>query len=451
MNLIRTFALIASFHLAAHPVAAVTANWPQFRGSQANGLSDDPVPITWNVESGENVLWQTAVPGLGHASPIVWEDRVYVATAVKASGKAELKIGLYGSGKSYTEKEPHQWRLLCFDRQSGKTLWDKLGHEAVPRQERHTKATHCNSTPATDGRRIVAIFGSEGLFCFDMTGERLWHKDLGKMDAGPYNDRTLQWSFASSPVLHQDRVIVQCDVNSEQFLAMFDARDGRQLWRVSRDEAGGTWCTPAVAARDGGQQILVNGWKHIGGFDFDTGRSLWRLEGGGDIPVPTPVVAHGLVFLTSAHGKFRPMRAVRLDATGDITPPDISETNKHVAWCHPRQGSYMQTPIVVSTLLFSVDSVGALTCFDARTGKIHYTERLSSGSQGFTASPVAADGKLYVTGEQGDVFVVPAIDKFSVLATNKLGDICLSTPALSRGTAFFRTGEKLIAIGAVRR
>src|SRR5678815_4049643 len=162
----------------------LAANWPQFRGPQASGVSDSATPpLTWDVDAGRNVRWQQPIPGLAHASPIVWNDRIYLATAVKPGPKAELKVGLYGAGDSYVEKVPHQWRLLCLDPGTGKVLWNKLGLEAVPRLERHTKATQCNSTPATDGQCIVAMFGSEGLFCFDMQGELRWRKDLGKLHA----------------------------------------------------------------------------------------------------------------------------------------------------------------------------------------------------------------------------------------------------------------------------
>ncbi|MBI3880508.1 MAG: PQQ-binding-like beta-propeller repeat protein [Verrucomicrobia bacterium] len=429
--------------------AAADSNWPQFRGPHASGVSDDAAPTTWNVETGENVRWQTPIPGLGHACPIIWGEHIYLATAVRPGAKADLKIGIYGAGDSYKEKEPHQWRLLCLDRATGKILWDKPGHESVPRQERHTKASHCNSTPATDGRRIVAIFGSEGLFCFDMDGNRLWHRDLGKMDAGPWDSPGLQWSFAASPVLHEGRVIVQCDVLSEQFLAAYDAADGRELWRTPRKEVA-NWCTPTIATHAGRAQVIVNGWKQIGGYDFASGRQLWTMEGGGDIPVPAPLVAHGLAFFTSAHGKFRPLRAVRLGASGNITPPEVGATNHAVMWSHPRLGSYMQTPIVVGDRLWSCDWMGVLTCVDARTGRLHYSERLCKGGQAFTASPVAAKDKLYFTSESGDVFVVPASENFQVLATNQMGGLCLSTPAVSAGTIYFRTTEKLVAVGATR-
>jgi outer membrane protein assembly factor BamB len=395
----------------------------------------------------ENVLWRTPIPGLGHASLIVWGDRVYVATAVKA-GKAELKVGLYGDINSVAERESHQWRLLAIDKLTGAFAWDVLAYEGIPRQRRHTKSSQCNSTPATDGCYITAIFGSEGLFCFDLRGGLLWRKDLGPMDAGPYTTPTEQWGFGSSPVIHQGRVIVQCDGLSEQYLAAFDLQDGRQIWRRPRQEVA-TWCTPLIAQVNDCTQIIVNGWRHLGGYDFHEGEERWRLAGGGDAPVASPVMAHGLVYLTSAHGNQRPMRAVRLGiAAGDITPPTIELTNAAIAWVHPRQGNYLQTPLVVGDLLFGCTDYGLVTCFDARTGRIHYSERLKGRSQGFSASPVTADGKLYFTGELGDVFVLRVSRDFQVLACNRLDEFCLATPAISEGLLFFRTTENLVAIGA---
>jgi len=431
--------------LAAGTAFGSTANWPQFRGPNASGVSPQAAPVTWNVDTGENIRWQTPIPGLGHACPIIWRDRIYIATAVKPGSKPDLKIGLYGDIDSYTEKEAHQWRLLCLDKRTGKVLWDKLVLEAVPRTERHTKATHCNSTPATDGKRLVAILGSEGLFCFDLNGREIWRKDLGRMDPGFYVVTNTSWGFGSSPVLHDGKVVVQCDVLSEQFLAVFNANNGRELWRTRRDEVP-TWSTPIVATHAGRTQVIANGWKQIGGYDFATGRSLWQLHEGGDVPVASPILAGDFVILTSAHGKNRPMRAVRLDATGDITPPEIGATNQAIAWSHPRGGDYLQTPIVIGNLLWgSLDSI--VTCFDVRTGKVQYSERIGDGAQGFTASPVCAGKNIYLTGERGEVFVLPASEQFSVLATNTLGGICLSTPAISEGTLFFRTTEKLVAIG----
>lgn len=422
-------------------------NWPQFHGPGGSGISSVSAPVTWDVQTGRNIRWMQNVPGLGHASPILWGEHIYVATAVRPGAKSELKIGIYGAGESYKEKEAHEWRLLCFDKATGKLIWNKLCHQAVPRQERHTKASHCNSTPATDGSRIVAIFGSEGLFCFDMEGSPLWRKDLGKMDASPWDAPTLQWSFAGSPLLHDGRVVVQCDVLSEQFLAVFDAATGREFWRTARKEVA-NWCSPAIAQAGGMTQIILNGWKEIGGYDFETGKRIWTMSGGGDIPVPTPLVVGEMAIFTSAHGKYRPLRAVRLSgAAGDVTPPQVEATNEVIVWNHPRLGSYMQTPIALGNRLWSCDWRGVLSCLDQATGQIHYSESLGKAGQAITSSGIAAGERLYFASESGEVFVVPASDTFEVTATNQLGGLCLATPAAADGALFFRTAEKLIAVG----
>ncbi len=426
--------------------AAFGKNWPQYRGELARGLdTSTPLPLTWNAESGENVRWQTAIPGLAHSAPIVWGDRVYIATAVQA-GKSELKVGLYGDIASVPNNETNQWRLMVLNKATGKVLWDTLAHESVPKVARHTKATHCNSTPATDGKHIVAIFGSEGLFCFDTSGRLLWKKDLGPMDSGYFVSPSAQWGFASSPIIQDGKVVVLCDVQKGSFIAAFDVTDGREVWRTARADLP-TWSTPTIVSSGGRTQIAVNGWHHSGGYDFATGKELWKLDGGGDIPVPTPIAVDGLIYLTSAHGRMRPMRAIRADAAGDITPTDSSGAHPAIAWNHDRRGNYMQTPLAVNGLVFGCADTGLLTCFDGKTGEVKYSERLSKTSEGYTASPVSDGKHLYFTSELGNVFVVPATEKFSVVATNKLDETCLSTPAISEGVLFFRTREKLIAIG----
>ena len=442
----------ATLVLALAPLSLAAANWPQYRGPAASGLDDSTaLPTTWNVDSGENIRWRTPIPGLSHAAPIVWGDRVYVATAVAGNGaRSDLKVGLYGNIDSAKDTSPQQWRLLALDKATGKVVWNTLGHEAVPKVARHTKATHCNSTPATDGQRVVALFGSEGLFCFDARdGRLLWKKDLGPMDSGYFQVPSAQWGFASSPILHEGKVIVLCDVQKDSFLAAFDLADGREVWRTARKDVP-TWSTPTVVTAGGRTQIAVNGWHHTGGYDFATGRELWKLDGGGDIPVPTPVAAHGFIYFTSAHGRSRPMRAVRAEATGDITPDNADWKHPAIAWNHDRRGNYMQTPIVVGNLLYGCADVGLLTCFDAKSGDVRYSERFSTASEGYTASPVSDGRHLYFTSELGNVFVVPATDTFSIVATNKVGETCLATPALSDGALFFRTRENLVAVGPKR-
>jgi len=422
------------------------ANWPQFRGQQASGVdTNSPAPVQWEVGKGENIRWQATIPGLGHSSPIIWGERVYLTSAVHP-GKADLKVGLYGDIESSTDVGPQEWRLLAVDKATGKLVWDKPGHSAVPRAKRHPKGSHCSSTPATDGRLIVAIFGSEGLFCFDMEGKPVWKKDLGPMDSGYYLVHSAQWGFASSPIIQGDKVVVLCDVQTNSFLAVFDLTNGKQLWRAARNDVP-TWGTPTLARSGPRTEILVNGWHHTAAYDFGTGKEIWTLDGGGDIPVPTPVVADGLAYFTSAHGRFRPMRAIRLDAAGDITPPQVGATNAAIVWAHERQGNYMQTPIVVGDKVYACVDNGVLNCFDAKTGAIAYSQRLGNGSEGFTASPVSDGRHLYFTSEVGNVYVVPATGTFSVSATNKLGETCMATPSLCDGTLFFRTREKLIAVG----
>jgi outer membrane protein assembly factor BamB len=432
-------------------LGSVAAPWPQFRGPNAGGVDEsEALPVTWNVESGENIRWQTLIPGMAHASPIVWGDRVYVATAVRRGGEGQLKVGLYGDIAPAQESESYQWRLLALDAATGKIAWNALGCEAVPKVKRHPKATQCNPTPATDGRHIVAIFGSQGLFCFDREGKALWQVDLGPMAAGYFRVPSAQFGFGSSPVLHEGKVIVLCDVLTNSFVAAFDVADGKELWRTARQDVP-TWGTPTVVEAAGRKQIVVNGWRQSGGYDLESGRNLWHLSGGGDIPVPTPVYADGLIYLTSAHGGQAPLRAVRAGAAGEVTPPALGQTNAAIAWVNPRKGNYMQTPIVVGGRVFACNDYGGLTCFEARTGSVLYSERLGGSGHGFTASPVSDGRHLYFTSEMGEVFVVKVGDTFSLAATNELRETCLSTPAISQGSLFFRTRGKLMAVAALNR
>ena len=338
---------------------------------------------------------------------------------------------------------------MALEKDTGRILWDKLGYEGIPRGTRHPKSTHCNPTPATDGQRIVAIFGSEGLFCFDREGTLLWKKDLGPMKSGYYLVPSAQWGFSSSPVIHDAKVVVLCDVLGDSFIAEFDLADGRELWRTARHDVP-TWGTPAVAKAGDRTEILVNGWHHTGGYDFADGRELWQFAGGGDVPVPTPVVAGGLAYFTSAHGASRPMRAIRLDAHGDLTGTKAGAAGGGIAWEQEHKGNYMQTPIVVGDLLYGCVDFGIVTCFEARTGVIHYSERIGDGTEGFTASPVSDGRNLYFTSEVGNVYVIPANGRFSVAATNTLNETCLSTAAVSDGTLFYRTRYELVAIGESR-
>jgi outer membrane protein assembly factor BamB len=289
----------------------------------------------------------------------------------------------------------------------------------------------------------VAFFASEGLYCYDHDGELLWKRDFGVLDCGAPRQpdyEEYQWGYDSSPVLADGKVIVQCDVQAQSFLTVLDAATGEELWRVERDEDP-SWGTPTVH----GSQIIVNGYKHIGGYDLETGAEIWKLVGGGDVPVPTPVVEHDLIYITSAHGPLRPIYAVRVDAEGELSM-DPAEC-EHMAWSN-RRGVYMQTLLVYGEELYACNGGGVVTCFDARTGEERYRERLGDGRSGFSGSAIAADGLVYFTSEGGEIHVVRAGSSFERVATNDMGETCMATPALSEGVLFVRTRRHLVALGA---
>jgi len=421
-------------------------DWPGFRGINATGVDEkNAPPVQWSVPDATLVKWKTPVSGLGHSSPVVWGDQVCTASAISGTPDPQLKVGLYGDIESVKDLTEHKWIVACYDKNTGKQRWERVAKSGVPIVKRHPKSTHASSTLATDGRHIVAMFGSEGLYAYSMSGELIWKKDFGTLDSGFYLAPDAQWGFASSPVIHNGRVIIQADVQKGSFVAAFDVRSGRELWRTPRADVP-TFSTPAIVSMNGRDQVIVNGWKHIGGYDFATGREVWRMTGGGDIPVPTPIVADDLIFITNAHGSMAPIYAIRPGMRGDITP-DAAGRSPHVAWMQAREGAYMQTPLVYGGLLYNCRDNGVLSVYDARTGTRHYQQRLAEGRTGFTASPVAADGQVYFTSEDGDVHVVKAGPSFELLASNSMGEVCMATPAVSEGRLYFRTRGHLMAIG----
>ena len=440
--------LTAALILVSNSYAA--QNWPSFRGPSASGVAEGyKTPTEWDVGQPMNVLWKTPIPGLAHSSPAVWDGRIFVTTAIQDQGESDLKVGMYGDVKSATEEGLVGWHVYCVDKNSGKVLWDKQSNSGKPKVKRHPKSSHANSTPCTDGKCVVAFFGSEGLYCYDMEGKLLWQKDLGLLDWGFFRSPAAQWGGGCSPIIHDGKLILQCDVQKDSFIAAFDLKDGALLWKTPRSDVP-TWGTPTVYAAGKNSQIIVNGYKHIGGYDIKTGMEIWRMAGGGDIPVPTPIVAHEMVFITNAHGRMSPIYAVRLSAKGDISLEENQTSNEHIAWSYSKGGNYMPTPIVYGDYLYCGSDRGVLSCFECRTGKLVYRESLDPKGAAFSASPVAADGKIYFTAENGQVYVVQAGPEFKLLAANKMAEICMATPAISQGTLFFRTKSHLIAIAEPR-
>ena len=432
-------------------------NWPSFRGEFACGTGDGYVlPTEWDVETGENIRWKTPVAGLSHSSPVLWGDRIFLTTAI-GEGEPVLKTGKdeeadrrrsYGWIKSLAEEGPQRFQVLCFDRRDGRVLWTRTAHEGEPFSKRHPNGTHANPSVAADEGHLVAYFGAEGLYCYDHDGELLWELDLGDLVGGFYVTPSIQWGIASSPVIHEGRVIVLCDVLDDPFLASFDVRTGEEIWRTERYDVP-TWCTPTVYAGEERTQIVVNGYDHIGGYDFETGASIWSMIGGGAVPIPTAVAGHGLFFVTSAGGMpggrgtpamRAPIFAIRADAKGEVT------VDNHVEWYTSRGGNYIPSPLVYGDELYCATN-SILTCYDAKTGEERYRYRIGSPTAGFSASPVAGDGKVFMTKDDGTVHVLKAGPEYEVLAVNRMEETCMATPAISGGVLYFRTRGHLVAVG----
>ena len=432
--------------LIALVAAAADANWPQFRGPSGSGIGSGSPPTQWNVESGKNVLWKTAIPGLGHSSPVIWGDRIFLTSSVPASGKAQLKVGLYGDIAPVKDEPPQTFVVYCLDRKTGKILWERTAFTGQPKIMRHPKSTHANPTPATDGKRVLAFFGSEGLYAYDFEGKLLWKKDLGTLDSGYYVVPKAQWGFSSSPVIFDNKVIIQADVQKDSFLAAFDIATGKELWRTPRNDVP-TFGTPAVVPYTANgakaRQVVVNGWKHSGGYDLETGKELWTLNGGGDIPVPTPVFQDDLIVLTSAHGTERPIYAIRTNATGDVAKNPAA-----MAWKQDRSGNYMQTPLLAGGLAYFCYDSGVLSVFQLATGEKLYQQRLGGGTSGFSSSAVAGGNQIYITNEDGHTFVLAPGREYKLTAENDLGETVMATPAISGDVLYIRGGSHLFAIGA---
>ncbi|MCI0487933.1 MAG: PQQ-like beta-propeller repeat protein [Blastocatellia bacterium] len=429
----------------AGPVYA--QNWPSFRGERASGVADgQPAPTEWNAEKSVNILWKTPIPGLAHSSPVVWGDRVFVTTAISSDPDTYFRHGLYGDVDSAKDVSKHTWKVYALNKRTGKIIWEKTAHVGVPKVKRHIKSTHANSTPATDGKYVVAFFGSEGLYCYDFNGKLLWKQDLGVLDTGWFYDPDYQWETASSPVIYKDMVIVQCDVQKDSFIAAFNIKTGKQVWRTAREEIP-SWGTPTVYEGKARAEVITNATRAVRSYDLATGKELWRLAGNPEVTATTPVIAHDLIFICNSYRPNRPIYAIRPGAKGDITLKDGKSSSEYVAWSNQNAGSYMPSPVVYGDYLYVCANHGVLACYNAKTGERIYQERIGGRGGAYSASPIAADGKLYFTSEDGEIFVVKAGPKYELLATNSMGEVLMATPAISEGMIFVRGRHHLFAVG----
>ncbi len=422
-------------------------NWPQFRGTAARGIADgqDP-PIQWDVATGDGVAWKIDIPGLGHSCPSIWGDRIFLTTAISSANNDSIKIGNYGSVNSVDDDSEHEFLVIAIDKHNGEIIWQQTALTTVPRVKRHLKSTHANPTVACDATSLVAFFGTEGLFCYSHDGELKWKQDLGFLDSGWFYDREYQWGFAASPVIFENLVIIQCDIQEDSFIAAYHLETGEPAWRTDRNEIPG-WSSPTVYFDGDRPLIATNGTRGIRGYDARTGEEVWSFAAdNSEIVTPTPFVSQGKIFVTAGYSPIMPIYAIAVGARGEISLDENELSSEQVVWSHRRGGPYMPSPIAYGDYFYVCNNTGVLTCYHLPTGTEVYKERLKGESSlSFVASPVAADGHLYFVSENGQVIVVKSGPEFEQLAVNQTDMNVLSTPAISGGTIIIRGQKSLMA------
>jgi outer membrane protein assembly factor BamB len=403
----------------------------------------EAAPVAWDAGTGSNIAWEVPIPGASNSSPIVWGDRLFVTTALSGGGTDTLRAGISGDIRSLEDRSEHVWRLYAIDTASGDVVWEREVYRGVPGAMRHPKGSHAGSTPATDGARVVVLFGTVGMLAaYDLDGDLLWKTDIGVVDSAAYNDPTAHWGHSSSPIIFEDTVIVQADGQEDPFIAAYALDDGREIWKADRGEDLSSWGTPAIATGPGGDELIANGTV-VRGYDPRTGEERWSLGPNSYITIPTPVVGPDAFYVTGGYQPVRPIYAVRRGASGDLT----ASGSDAVLWSSDRDGPYIPTPLLYRGLLYTLQVNGVLTAYDSETGEEVYRARVGAGT--FTASPVASDGRLYIACEDGRVFVVEAGPEYRELGVNATGEMIMATPAISGGRMYLRTIERIYAIGGV--
>jgi outer membrane protein assembly factor BamB len=467
--------------------------WPQFRGPGASGNGDGQgAPARWDLAAGGNVRFKTPIPGLALSSPIVFGDRIYVTTAISAKGDNTFRTGLYGDGTSVDDLSEHRFVLLALDTATGAVRWEREVARVVPTVRRHLKSSLANPTPATDGDSVVVLFSTIGvLAAYDRDGNERWRRELGALDCNDPQAGAAEWGCASSPVLHDGLVFVQADHRRDSFLAAFRLADGSEVWRVARAEPS-TWATPALLPAPGHQpstELVTNGTT-IRGYDPATGAELWRLGPNSEVVVATPVIgpapsggasaaapaappasgattapgspgaapgtpaitrdgdgsAPSLAYVTAGYPPVRPVYAIRAGQRGDLSLPQGESASPAIVWSHPRGGTYLPTPLLYRGHLYTLNNNGLLTVYRADDGSEVHRARVGPSGTSFSASPVAADGRLYLAAEGGEVFVLAAAPDFGLLAVNPMQEVVMATPAIADGLLVVRTLGHLVGL-----
>ena len=419
---------------------STAADWPQFRGPGSTGVLDDPrIPETWSQT--ENIAWKTPVPGLGWSSPIVAHGRIYVTSMISSKDVEAPKKGLYFGGERPAPKDEHRAMVYSVDLKTGKIVWEKEVWRGIPSFSRHLKNSFASETPVADDERIYAHFGQFGLFCLDKAGKILWSHKLD-----PVSTR-YGWGTASSPVLHEGRVYFVNDNDTKSYLTALDKKTGALIWKVERDEKT-NWATPYVWKHDKLVEIITPGTGKTRSYDLD-GKLLWEFGGMSSITIPTPFSKFGLLYVTSGYvgDQNRPVYVIKPGAKGDITLPKGETKSDAVEWYLPQAGPYNPSPIIYGDLYYTLLDRGFLTAHDAHTGKeIYSKQRIDPSTTAFTASPWAANGKLFALSEDGDTYVLQTGPEFKVLGKNSLDELCMSTPAIADGNLIIRTATKLVCV-----
>jgi outer membrane protein assembly factor BamB len=443
---VKTMVLLAAVLLTC--TGANAADWPQFRGPSGSGVDDSAnPPIRWEASS---FAWKTPIEGLAVSSPIVFGERIYVTTATSSDPGASLRIGLYGDVEPAPDVTPHVWKVIAVDKKTGKPVWEQTAWKGVPKTKRHPKSSQASCTPATNGKVVIAYFGSEGLFAFSAAdGKLLWKKDLGLQNAGWFFDPDFEWGAASSPIIHKDSVIVQCDRQRDSFIAAYSLSDGKELWRTVRDEIP-TWGTPTIVPGKDRSELVTNGSKAVRGYDPDSGKQLWTLSPNSEVVCTTPVFGHGLIFVTAGYPPVRPVYAIRQGSNGELTLPEGKTSSDAIAWSNSTGGVYLPSPLLYGDHLYTVGNNGVMTAYEAKTGTRVYQQRVGAGGS-FTAAPVAANGRIYVSSEDGEVYTVKAGPQFELLGKSSVGEKVLTTPALSGNFIVIRGDKHLFAFAGAEQ
>lgn len=423
-------------------------NWPSFRGADAAGNGDGQgIPTRWDVETGENVRWRTPIPGIANSSPVIWGDRIFVTTAISGAGDDTVRTGLYGDTTPVDDLSPHSFRVYALDKENGNIVWQHELYNGPPLTKRHTKSSQANSTPAADAAHLVVVFGAIGkLATFDHDGNLLWEKDLnGALDSGWFFDPSYQWGHGSSPIIYGGMVILQADQQRGSFVAAYDIDSGAEIWRTDRDEIP-SWGTPTVYRGEPRDELITNG-KTIRSYDPQTGELLWWLTPNSELPVATPVVGDGLIYLSNRYPPIQRIYAVRPGGSGDISLAEDETSNEWIAWSKTRSVSYLPSPILYDDMFYTQGDDGRLITYGAHTGEVVYQARIAGTGGAYVASPVIADGRIFFTSEECTVHVAATGPEYRDIASNDMDDVCWATPAISDGLLVVRTLNFVYGIG----